>query len=72
MLVHANRPYGAAGSLAIILVWVYYAANIVYLGAEFTQAWAERRGGGIRPDRGAVRVEEQTRHVRGEEATTRR
>ena len=42
--------FGAAGSLALILVWIYYTALIVLVGAEFTQAWAELVGGGIEPD----------------------
>jgi membrane protein len=58
-----GSAYGAAGSLAIILVWVYYSAMIFFLGAEFTQAYAERRGSGIRPDDGAVRVVEETREA---------
>lgn len=49
--------YGAAGALAVILVWVYYAGMIVLFGAEFTQAWAERRGAKINPEKGAVHVE---------------
>lgn len=36
--------YGAAGSLVIFLVWVYYSAQIFYLGAEFTRAWAQNYG----------------------------
>ena len=32
--------YGAAGSLVIVLVWVYYSAQVLYLGAEFTRAYA--------------------------------
>jgi membrane protein len=51
--------YGAAGALAVILVWIYYAGMIVLLGAEFTQAWAERRGAQVKPESGAVRVEQQ-------------
>jgi membrane protein len=51
-----GSAYGAAGSLAILLVWVYYSAMIFFLGAELTQVLARRRGGGIRPSRGAVRV----------------
>lgn len=36
--------YGAASSLVIVLVWVYYSAQVFYLGAEFTRAYACRRG----------------------------
>ncbi len=36
-------PFGAAGSLVILLIWVYYSAQIFLLGAEFTWAWAQRR-----------------------------
>ena len=49
-----GKAYGAAGSLALILVWIYYSAMIVLFGAEFTQTWATTRGGGIRPEAGAV------------------
>lgn len=45
--------YGAAGSLALLLVWIYYASMIVLLGAEFTQVWAESHGKGIEPEEGA-------------------
>src|SRR4029434_10548072 len=37
--------YGAAGSMVVLLVWVYYSALILFFGAEFTQAWATRHGG---------------------------
>ena len=37
-----GSPYGAAGSLVVLLVWVYYSALIFFFGAEFTQAWATR------------------------------
>ena len=36
--------FGAAGSLAVIFVWVYYSAQIVLFGAEFTQVWANEYG----------------------------
>lgn len=36
--------FGAAAALAILLIWIYYAALILLLGAEFTQAWAHDRG----------------------------
>jgi len=44
-----GSAYGAAGSLAIVLLWVYYSAQILLLGAEFTQVWARRHGAGIEP-----------------------
>jgi membrane protein len=58
-LGHSNpgKAYGAAGSLAVILVWIYYTAMILLFGAEFTQTWAVARGSGIRPEKGAVRIE---------------
>lgn len=47
-----GSAFGAAGSLALLLVWIYYTALIVLAGAEFTQAWAEQVGEGIEPDDG--------------------
>jgi len=38
-----GSAYGAAGSLIVLLVWVYYSSLIVFFGAEFTQAWATRQ-----------------------------
>ncbi|HZJ61020.1 MAG TPA: YihY/virulence factor BrkB family protein [Chitinophagaceae bacterium] len=46
--------YGAAGSLVILLLWVYYSAIILYLGAEFSKAWAVQSGSNIRPNDYAV------------------
>jgi membrane protein len=51
-----GQAYGAAGSLAVLLLWVYYSALIVLFGAEFTETWAEQRGEGVEPEPGAVRV----------------
>lgn len=59
-----GSAYGAAGSLILVLVWIYYSAMILLLGAEFTQVWARQRGSGIVPADGAVRVIEKTEHVR--------
>ena len=39
-----SDTYGAAGSLVIVLVWVYYSAQVLYLGAEFTRVYACRFG----------------------------
>src|SRR4030095_2300619 len=36
--------YGAAGSVMIVLLWVYYSCQILLLGAEFTRVYADRRG----------------------------
>ena len=36
--------YGAAGALIIIMLWIYYSAQIFLLGAEFTKIYASRRG----------------------------
>lgn len=51
--------YGAAGSVIVILVWVYYSAAILYLGAAFTRANAEYRGVKIFPSDFAVIVEQK-------------
>ena len=41
--------YGAAGSVVVLLLWVYYSSQVVLLGAEFTRAWVELEGGHPRP-----------------------
>jgi membrane protein len=46
--------YGAAGSLVVLVMWVYYATQILFLGAEFTQVYAKHRGAHIEPGRNAV------------------
>jgi membrane protein len=45
--------YGAAGSLVVILLWVYYSAQILFLGAEFTKSYSLARGEQIVPERNA-------------------
>jgi membrane protein len=52
--------FGAAGSLAVLLFWVYYSALIGFLGAEFTQVYARRYGSRIRPKKHAVRIGHKT------------
>ena len=59
-----GKAYGAAGSLAVILIWVYYSSMILLFGAEFTRVWAERYGTGIQPSEGAVQVVEEWRRIR--------
>jgi membrane protein len=51
-----SSAYGAAGSLVLLVVWVYYSASILLFGAEFTQVFAKRFGSRIEPDEGAVEV----------------
>lgn len=51
--------YGAAGSIIVILVWIYYSSAILYLGAEFTQVYSELYGGKIIPAEYAVHVEQK-------------
>ncbi|MBW8685780.1 YihY/virulence factor BrkB family protein [Chitinophaga rhizophila] len=53
-----GTAYGAAGSIVIILLWVYYSAIILYFGAEFTQVYVQHFGGKIRPNEYAVYVKE--------------
>jgi membrane protein len=52
-----GSAYGAAGSLITMLIWIYYAAQILLFGAEFTRVYAQERGCGIRPAKHAVRVD---------------
>lgn len=60
-LGHSNigKMYGAAASMMILLVWVYYSSIILYFGAEFTKEHAIWTGGGIRPNDNAVFILKQ-------------
>lgn len=58
-----GSAYGAAGSLIVILVWVYYTAAILYFGAEFTKVFAEYTGARIEPADYAVYVEQNERET---------
>jgi membrane protein len=49
-----GSAYGAAGSLIVLLVWVFYSSLILFFGAELTQAWMARRGTPIQPSKHAV------------------
>jgi membrane protein len=53
-----GSSYGAAGSIIALVVWVYYAAQILLVGAEFTQVQARRRGRNIQPSDNAVSADE--------------
>jgi len=56
-----GSSYGAVGSLVVLLVWVYYSAQILFFGAEFTQVWANRFGSHVAPDEDAVSTDPSER-----------
>jgi membrane protein len=49
-----GSTYGAAGSLVVLLLWVYYSSIILYFGAEFTKSYAVKYGSEIHPNKYAV------------------
>jgi membrane protein len=53
-----GSTFGAAGSLAVLLVWIYYSSQLVLLGAEFTRVYANRFGSHVEPTENAVAVPE--------------
>lgn len=66
-LGHAGigSAYGAAGSLAVLLVWLYYATQIFLFGAELTKAYANQVGSRIKPKQHAERVTAEERAEEG-------
>jgi len=48
--------YGGAGSIILILVWVYYSAIILYFGAEFTKVYAITHGKNIQPNSYSIKI----------------
>jgi len=62
----AVSVYGAAGSLVALLIWVYYSAQILFFGAEFTQVYARQHlGHEVPPAENAVPVTEEQRAQQG-------
>jgi membrane protein len=59
------NAYGAAGSLIVILLWVYYSSQILLYGAEFTQVYARHAGHPLTPAENAVPVTEESRARQG-------
>src|SRR6185437_1211149 len=57
--------YGSAGSLVVLLLWVYYSSQILFIGAEFTQVYAQRHGYAIRASDTAVQLTETDRIHQG-------
>lgn len=60
-----TSAFGAAGSVILLLLWVYYSVQILFLGAEFTQVYATEYGSGLRPERGAVVLTEEAKAKQG-------
>jgi membrane protein len=61
----ATKVFGAAGSLAALLLFIYYSAQIMFLGAEFTRVYAEKYGAGLAPAPHAVKVTEEDKAKEG-------
>ena len=57
--------YGAAGSVVVLLLWIYYSAQIFFFGAEFTQAYAHRHGSRLEPTKNAMPVTQEARAQQG-------
>jgi membrane protein len=63
--VAVGSAFGAAGSLVVLLLWIYYSAQILFFGAEFTQVYANRFGERIMPAEHAILLTERTRLEQG-------
>ncbi len=59
--------YGAAGSVAVLLLWVYYSTQILLLGAEFTQVYADRYGAHIQPTEKAMYTPEHFARIKAKQ-----
>jgi membrane protein len=51
--------------LIVVLLWVYYSSQILFLGAEFTQAYARMYGSHVRPSPNAVATTDEARKEQG-------
>jgi membrane protein len=59
-----GSAYGVAGSFVIVITWIFYAAHILFLGAEFTKVYAKQRGSAIVPSEYAVKISPENRDNR--------
>ncbi|HYO49950.1 MAG TPA: YihY/virulence factor BrkB family protein [Chloroflexia bacterium] len=62
---NVGSAFGAASALVIILVWIYYSSQILFLGAEFTQVYTNRYGSRVRPAPNAEFITEEQRAQEG-------
>ena len=60
-----SSAYGAAGSLVVLLLWIYYSSQILFFGAEFTKVYAQKFGSRIVPEPDAVAVTAEARAEQG-------
>jgi membrane protein len=60
---NVGSTYGAAGSLVILLIWIYYSSMILYFGAVFTKVYALKKGVQIEPNQYAVTVVEEQKET---------
>ena len=65
-----GSTYGAAGSLVVLLLWMYYSSIILYFGAEFTKAYAVKYGHEIHPNHYAVTTREVEIETGGDSVQT--
>lgn len=63
---HPGSAYGTAGSIIILLLWIYFSAFILYFGAEFTKCYALKFGQEIKPNDYAITV--QTIHIKSKKS----
>ena len=64
-LSNVGSSFGATGALVVVLVWIYYSAQILLLGAEFTQVYTNKYGSHVRPAENAEFVTEEARAQQG-------
>jgi membrane protein len=60
-----TSAFGAAGSVILLLLWVYYSAQILFFGAEFTQVYTNEYGLGMKPNEDAIALTETDRVNQG-------
>jgi len=60
-----GSAYGAAGSIVVLITWVYYSAQLLFFGAEFTQVYAKRHGAHIVPTDNAEPLAPENRAAQG-------
>jgi membrane protein len=61
----AASVYGAAGSFVVILIWIYYSAQVFFFGAEFTKVYSRPSVANVIPDPSAVTLTDEARAAQG-------